>query len=331
MDLLNDVVVREVMRVLLRDTRNYSSIAVGVTTVIVDGLGYLVSHDVFIPLAQSTNLSSWHLVIAQVLLEKCLSFSYCFEQKQRSVYFQPIWDANLVALLLIFLCLLPIMMLLMGFISYRLVSVPTKQVARRMDNLTSEFDFGQALVSKYSWIDEIGSIQRSFDSMSNAIKSFSKFTSVHVVKELLINRNEAVLGVEDEEATIVFSDVMSFTAISERVAPALLIRTLAEYLNSMATIIEQHNGVFVDFMGDAILAKFSGPNHELRALESSFKQQEMLHFLRADWKSRGAPEVRPMFFSLFCLKKFFPKFFIRIGLNSGTVLAGTVGSMKHMK
>lgn len=159
-----------------------------------------------------------------------------------------------------------------------------------MDNLTNEFDFGQLMIN-YSWIDEIGLIQRSFDSMSNAIKSFSKFTPVHVVKDLLINRNEAVLGVEEEEASIVFSDVMSFTAISEQVNPSLLIRTLAEYLNTMATIIEQNNGIFVDFMGDAVLSKFSGPNHELRALESAVKQQEMLHFLRADWKSRGAPEV----------------------------------------
>ncbi len=172
------------------------------------------------------------------------------------------------------------------------MSAPTRQVAQRMDNLTEEFDFGTQATNKYSSIDEISRIQRSFDSMSNAIKSFSKFTPEHVVRDLLINRNEAVLGVEEMESTIVFSDVMSFTAISENVAPPLLIRTLAEYLNTMATIIEQHDGIFVDFMGDAVLSKFTGPLHEQRALESAVRQQEMLHFLRADWKKRGAPEVR---------------------------------------
>jgi hypothetical protein len=115
----------------------------------------------------------------------------------------------------------------MGFVSHRLVAVPTRLVALRMDNLTSEFEFGNQC-SKHSRITEIASMQRSFDSMSNAIKSFSKFAPVHVVKNLLFNRNEVVLGVEEVDCTIVFSDIMSFTHISETVPPQILIRTLAE-------------------------------------------------------------------------------------------------------
>jgi hypothetical protein len=58
---------------------------------------------------------------------------------------------------------------------------------------------------KYSSIDEIRSIQMSFDSMSNAIKSFRKFTPEHVVRDLLTYRNEAMLGVQGRGILLLLS------------------------------------------------------------------------------------------------------------------------------
>ncbi len=193
-------VIRESMQVLVQlygvDTSKpvpaYGNIprVIGLDTSIT-GRQFLLTHDVFDPANEST--VEWHVVIAQ----------------PRSLYYQPIMDANLVALVLIFLLMLPVVMILSGCLAHRLLSEPTRQIARRMDNLTKDFEFGdEEHQRRYSHITEVRTIQRSFDSMRNAIKSFSKFAPVHVVKSLLYNRDEATLGVEETDCTIFVSDIM---------------------------------------------------------------------------------------------------------------------------
>ncbi len=79
-------------------------------------------------------------------------------------------------------------------------------------------------------------------------------------------------------------------------------------------MIERHGGLFLDFQGDSVFAQFVGQDHELRAVDTAVEQQQMLHALRQSWKLRGMPD-----------------FFVRMGLNSGTVMAGNIGSPSHMK
>ena len=276
----------------------YSAIANAVSReATVLGEPFLLSHAAFHPAGEDA--VEWHVVIAQ----------------PRSLYYQPIMDANLVALLLIFLVMLPVVMILSGCLAHRLLSKPTREIAKRMDNLTKDFEFGEGEQrQQYSHIAEVRTIQRSFDAMRNAIKSFSKFAPVHVVKSLLYNHNEATLGVEDTECTIFFSDLVGFTQISETVRPEVLITTLAEYFEAMSGIIEKHGGLFLDFQGDSVFAQFAGQEHEARAVDAAVEQQEALHALRRGWRARGQPEL-----------------FARMGLNSGSVLAGNIGSAGHMK
>ncbi len=259
------------------------------------GGSFLVSHTQINPSNQSDVV--WHIASAQL----------------RSIYYQPIADANTVALILILVLMLPTALAMSGCLALHLLSVPTRQIAKKMDNLTKDFDFGEEQPT-WSHISEVRTIQQSYASLRNAVKSFSKFAPVHVVKSLLFNRNEATLGVEDTDCTIFFSDILGFTQISESVAPEVLIATLGEYLDAMATVIEKHNGLFLDFQGDSVFAQFVGYDHELRTVETAVEQQQILHSLRMSWKQRGMPE-----------------FFVRMGLNSGTVMAGNIGSPSHMK
>jgi class 3 adenylate cyclase len=298
-------VIVESMRILLQQhgqsdipppTQAYASIPdlIGMNALIT-GQEFLLSHTSFIP-ADDVDVI-WHIVLAQ----------------PRALYYQPITNANTVALILIFLLLLPTVLILSGWLAQRLLSQPIHQISRKMNDLTTDFKFGEPHAS-YSCIAEVQTIQRSFDSMHNAIKSFSKFAPVHVVKSLLFNRNEAILGVEDTECTIFFSDIIGFTQISESVLPEVLISTLAEYFNSMAKVIEKYNGLFLDFQGDSVFARFAGPDHEIRAVEAAVEQQEILNVLRRSWKQHNQPEL-----------------FVRMGINSGRVLAGNIGSVTHMK
>ena len=138
------------------------------------------------------------------------------------------------------------------------------------------------------------------------------------MRTLLQEKVEAKLGVEQADASCFFSDIVGFTTISEQTDPNCLIRTLAEYFNAVAGLVESRKGLIGDYIGDAVFAFWGVPEHVTEhaylACESALAQQKCLESLRVSWKERGMPEFR-----------------IRIGIHSGFVLAGNVGSDTRMK
>jgi hypothetical protein len=95
-----------------------------------------------------------HLIIIISSSSLHISSSSHLVLKERSVYYQPIWDANLLALLLIFLCILPLMMCLVGLISYFLVSSPTRRLAQRMGDLARYWKklWSFPVLTKQQWV-----------------------------------------------------------------------------------------------------------------------------------------------------------------------------------
>jgi adenylate cyclase len=125
------------------------------------------------------------------------------------------------------------------------------------------------------------------------------------------------LGGEEVEATILFSDIRSFTDISEKMAPQQVIRMLNYYLTEMNRIIEDNQGVVDKYIGDAIMAIFGAPlahtDSPGNAVRSALAMQAAMVDVNGYFRERRIPE-----------------FSIGIGINSGTVVAGNMGSMSRL-
>jgi len=121
-------------------------------------------------------------------------------------------------------------------------------------------------------------------------------------------------------ATVLFTDIKGFTSIAENIDPETLMLWLNEYMNAMAELVLEHEGVIDKYIGDAIMALFGVPvprNTEaevaedaLSAVSCALAMAERLIMLNADWKKRGLPTIS-----------------MRVGIATGTVVAGSLGSI----
>jgi adenylate cyclase len=150
---------------------------------------------------------------------------------------------------------------------------------------------------------------------------FSRFVPEPVVDEVLKNVDEDLrLGGERRVVTVLFSDIRGFTTFSETRPPEKVIEILNRYLTTMTDVILAHGGTLVAFMGDGIMAVFGAPietdDHADRALAAAREMagpalDEFNEWMRAEGHGEG--------------------FRIGVGLNSGAVMAGNVGSEKRLE
>lgn len=147
--------------------------------------------------------------------------------------------------------------------------------------------------------------------------AFSTYLAPAIVEQLIEHPDKLVLGGESRKITAFFSDVQSFTSISEKLSPQELVELLNEFLTEMTDIILQYQGTVDKFEGDAIIAFFGAPveleNQAESACRSSVMMQKKLAELRAKWKNAGKPELK-----------------MRIGLFTGDAVIGNMGSKNRM-
>jgi len=169
-----------------------------------------------------------------------------------------------------------------------------------------------------STVFEVRSLQTAFHNLNAAVRSFSKFTPLEVVRHFLSLGAVAQLGVVKRNVSIFFSDIEGWTTICEGTPPAQVLALLSEYFESMVSIILEEQGTMLEFVGDAILAIWNAPNdvpdHAVRSLTAAWRMDKVLKELRAAWASQGKPEIS-----------------IRVGLHSGYVWVGNLGSNLRMK
>ncbi len=148
--------------------------------------------------------------------------------------------------------------------------------------------------------------------------AFSTYVSEVVVSEILDNPGELKLGGERRVCTMFFSDLVDFTTISEKVAdPERLVTLMNRYLGRMTDVILARDGYLDKYIGDAIMALFgapvSRPGHAADACAAALDQRQALRELRSKIGIAGLP-------ALDC----------RIGISTGEVLIGNIGSRQHM-
>ncbi|MEW6068834.1 MAG: adenylate/guanylate cyclase domain-containing protein [Nitrospirota bacterium] len=144
-------------------------------------------------------------------------------------------------------------------------------------------------------------------------KAFSSYVSPELVGEIIKNPNLLKLGGEKREITVLFLDIRDFTAISEKLVPESLVMLLNQFLGPMTDIILKHKGTLDKYIGDAIMALYNAPlkveEHPLMACKSALVMRERLKDINKDFSKKGLPEID-----------------IGIGINTGDVIVGNMGT-----
>ena len=168
-----------------------------------------------------------------------------------------------------------------------------------------------------SRIREIDRLIVANEDMKAGLRSFGKYVPADLVREILASGQEARLGARRDTLTVLFSDVAGFTTISEQLAPEALAEHLGEYLEEMSLVVQQERGTVGRYIGDAILGFWGAPRpdaeHALDACRAALRSQARLRELRARWRAEGKPEFRS-----------------RIGLNTGRMVVGNMGSTSRL-
>jgi adenylate cyclase len=146
---------------------------------------------------------------------------------------------------------------------------------------------------------------------------FGRYVPPAVVERLIAEGENIKLGGEKQEVTVLFSDIRGFTAYSEGKPPEKVVSRLNEYFTAMTAVVFRHGGTLDKFLGDGLMAVFGVPipypDHARRAVVTAIEMLERLEELNQDWKSRGEETME-----------------IGIGINSGEVVVGNIGSPERM-
>lgn len=147
---------------------------------------------------------------------------------------------------------------------------------------------------------------------------FSRYTSAALVENLMKSPDKIDLGGVSKTAAILFSDIAGFTAFSAKFTPKEVVNLMNEYLSRMTEVVLDHQGEIDKFIGDAIMARFGVlselPYPARNAVEAACAMLEELDQLRNEWAARGLDN-----------------FNIRIGIATGPVLAGNIGSTRRQE
>ncbi|MBQ3079215.1 MAG: PAS domain-containing protein [Clostridia bacterium] len=149
-------------------------------------------------------------------------------------------------------------------------------------------------------------------------ETFGRFLSDDIVRELLETPDGLALGGRKRKITIMMSDLRGFTAMSERMEPGKLLSMLNHYLGEMTEIIQKHGGTIIEFIGDGIMAIFGAPayfdDHAEKAVAAGVEMQSRMVEVNRWNEENGCPALE-----------------MGIGINTGDVIVGNIGSEKRTK
>ena len=173
--------------------------------------------------------------------------------------------------------------------------------------------------------DEVGRLTRSFGGMVSGLRqrdfirdTFGRYISKDVVDTLLDSPDGLKLGGERREITLLVSDLRGFTSLAGRLPPEDVIRILNRYLERVVEILTRYRGTVDEFQGDGILAFFGAPlagdDDAARAVACAIEMQRALVTLNEEQVGSGLPALE-----------------MGIGINTGDVIVGNIGSEKRTK
>jgi class 3 adenylate cyclase/HAMP domain-containing protein len=262
---------------------------------------------------------------------------YLVASEQRAAFYSRVSQITTRTLYILGAAILAGVVLIMLFANY--LTRPLTKVAGTMENIIRTGDLSNRVAVEYH--DEIGKLAHTFNLMVgelerayNQIKSFAlkaalsqkreykirnifqKYVPGEVIDQFFKNPESMLVG-DNRVLAVLFSDIRSFTSISEKMAPDDLVNSLNRYFSVMVDVIDQRKGTVDKYIGDAIMAFFGAPvKHEDDALQSvmaGIEMNEVLDRFNAEQEKLGKPPFR-----------------IGVGINYGVVTVGNIGTQTKM-
>lgn len=173
--------------------------------------------------------------------------------------------------------------------------------------------------------DELGTLVKSFNRMASELKKkeilsgvFNRYVSPHLAEEILKDPEKIRLGGDRREVTVMFADIRGFTSIARGLPPEETVELLNRYFTVITEVIFRFEGTVDKFMGDCVMSVFGAPirieAHLEQGLKAAMAVKKAVEELNRVRSSEGAVA-----------------FEMGIGLASGEVIAGNMGSMARME
>jgi class 3 adenylate cyclase len=174
--------------------------------------------------------------------------------------------------------------------------------------------------------DEVGRLTKSFNFFVEQLRAkekmkqtFGKYIDPRILEHVLAQPGAETVGGGRREMTVLFADLVGFTSLSERLTPSLMVTLLNRHFGLQAAAVQEHHGVVDKFVGDSIMAFWGAPfvkpqEHAVLACHAAQAQLVALDTLR-----RELPEITG-------LRRDVPTIELRIGICTGEVVVGNIGS-----
>jgi len=172
--------------------------------------------------------------------------------------------------------------------------------------------------------DELGDLAEAFNRMAEDLRlkeriqtSFGRYVTPEIVERILASPDDEWLKGARLETTVVFVDIRGFTSLAERTEPEMIVELLNSYFTLVTDVIIKHGGYLDKFVGDSVMGVFGAlavdPLHPERAVQAAVEVRQSLVALN----QKHGREADPIH--------------VGIGINTGEVVAGNLGSNKRME
>lgn len=197
------------------------------------------------------------------------------------------------------------------------------RAAKNLENLAlcatkiGNLDFDYKIKIDTALVKEVQNLSKSMSRMQVGLQSFTKYLPKEMLKSLFDAGVVAKPGGKEKEVSIFFADIANFTHYSELLSPNDLVLQLNEYLGCFSSVINAHQGTVDKYIGDSVMAYWNAPkdckDHAFKACETALQGLHNLSFLQKEWARLNKPIFK-----------------VRIGINSGTVVLGNIGTEEHL-
>jgi len=195
------------------------------------------------------------------------------------------------------------------------ISAPLEKLAKNIATIEKlDGDMPRPLKSA---VTEISVLSKAIDTLAATVESFAAFVPVGLVRQLMKSDRKLELGGHSRFLTILFTDLESFSTLSEEVPTQELLTRVSAYLEVVSKAVHDEDGTIDKFIGDGVMAFWGAPalleDHAWRACLAALRAQQAMDRLNEGWRQ---DELRPLN--------------VRIGIHSDAVLVGNIGSSERM-